>query len=316
MGVREITFMGGETTLRTDVEEIFAFVKKQGMALSFVTNGLRFADPVFAAKILKFADFVAISIHSAEKNMYRALSGIDGFGIFLKGLNHINMYNRCAALVFNFVPNSINASKIVDAIRLIQKMRWKTRYFFNIKKLMFRGKVRTRPELLLADAQLRQHLLRALAYAAKNRIGMVVDNFPLCIYEGFEYLSLELVCELLKYRFIYGNRYLLSKDTTFLRPATLLERARYLIRCDSCSLKRICPGVDREYFKAKDFKCALTPQKKKLRSVIYDFLRKNLFFNFDYFCHPYRFEALFGKNGMSAKYAKALSCQIEEQLLV
>ncbi|MDP1854275.1 MAG: radical SAM protein [Candidatus Omnitrophota bacterium] len=316
LGVNEVNFMGGETALRSDLEEIFQYTKKQGMTIGLVTNGLRFSDPVFAKRILKFVTFMEISIHAADKKMYHAISGRDCFEKLLRGIENINAYNQCSAVFFNFVPNSINASKMTDVFRLVKKIWPKNNAFFHIKKLAIKGKVKTAPQLLPNDAELRKLLRTALRYAAENKIGVCVSGFPLCAYDGFEHLSLELLHELKKNKNFFTNSYLLTENTDFSCPKTSIRKdTHFPARCHPCGLKRICPGLDQQYFEIKNSINYLTPQKKNIRSVVKEFLLKNTLFQGDYFYHYYPFKGLFKKHVIDMKRAEKISRHMEKLLL-
>ncbi|HAJ56637.1 MAG TPA: hypothetical protein DCL35_02580 [Candidatus Omnitrophica bacterium] len=288
-GVREISFMGGETTLRHDLEEILKFSKEQGMAIYMVTNGLRFSDASFAKRTLRFLDGIEISAHTAEKEMYKDIMGTDGFEQLLEGIGNIKKYNRCVAVFFNFVPNSINAEKITDVFRLLKKIFKNNRFLIHVKTLNVEGKVAEAPYLLPDYGHFRPFLRRALLYAEKRGIGAVISRFPMCIYTGFEHLCLELPLEIRENPSFFHNDRLLSETTDFSRASMRPSSAKghFFEPCRACSLRRICPGIDPGYFKARKTVDFLSPQKKGIAIVMRKMLEESRFFKLDYSYHNY-----------------------------
>ena len=79
LGCREFTLLGGEFLLRNDWYEIARAVKKSGMELQLITNGLLVTDEVRRQfKSLK-PQTVGVSIDGATPESYRAARGVDGF---------------------------------------------------------------------------------------------------------------------------------------------------------------------------------------------------------------------------------------------
>lgn len=290
-GVREINFMGGETTLRNDFEEILKFIHRQGIHTYLVTNGIRFSDLKFTKKILKYLGSVEISFHAPEKKMFQRLTGVDCFENILNGIENIKKCNRRIFIFFNFIPNSINFIKITDTLRLLKKIMGSDYFCFHVKTLNVEGKVEENTDLVPDYGRFKGYLKKAIRYAIRKNIGIVISRFPLCLYDGFEYLSLELPLELRENKSFFYNYRILSRDMQLETKSILNQpNTSKIIRCLSCSLRRICPGLNSEYLKVRSGISFLAPQKKTICSVIEKMIRHSYFFKRDYLFHTYPFK--------------------------
>ncbi|MFA6216553.1 MAG: radical SAM protein [Candidatus Omnitrophota bacterium] len=292
MGIEAINFMGGETTLREDLEEILRFIHRQGIKTYLVTNGIKFADRVFARRILKYLDSIEISVHAHDRSMFRALMGVDAFEELIQGIKNIRDYSSTMVIFFNFIPNSVNFPKILAVFKLLKKLLGSRDFLVHIKTLNLEGRVFENPGLMPDYNEFAGYLQRALKYALNNGIGVVISRFPLCLYSGFEHLCLELPLKLRKNKMFFNNNQLLGKNTSFKPGPTVNynQNAHNHKECLKCSLAMICPGIDTQYLKVRNNTGFLSAQDKPLSKIIKKMAQDSLFFKLDHYYHEYPFE--------------------------
>ncbi len=75
VGVKTITFSGGEPTMRPDLHEILRHTVERGMHVGVLTNGLDINRDT-ASVLTRYADWVRISVDAASELTYRRVRGI------------------------------------------------------------------------------------------------------------------------------------------------------------------------------------------------------------------------------------------------
>ncbi|MFA5119104.1 MAG: radical SAM protein [Candidatus Omnitrophota bacterium] len=307
MGIEAINFMGGETTLREDLEEILRFIHRQGIKTYLVTNGIKFADRKFARRILKYLDSIEISVHAHDKAMFRALMGVDAFDELIRGVENIRDYKSKMVIFFNFIPNSLNYTKILAVFKLLKKLLGGRDFLVHIKTLNLEGRVCEDPQLIPDYNKFAGYLQSVIKYAVSNDIGVVISRFPLCLYKGFEYLCLELPLKLRKNKMFFYNDQVLGKNTSF-KPEPMFnynQSAHTHKECLECGLGIICPGIDSRYLKIRNNPSFISAQDKPISKIIEKMAQMSLFFKLDYEYHEYPFEVKSGyPSGVFDKKAK------------
>jgi MoaA/NifB/PqqE/SkfB family radical SAM enzyme len=289
MGIEAINFMGGETTLREDLEEILRFIHRQGIKTYLVTNGIKFADRAFARRILKYLDSIEISVNAHDRSMFQALMGVDAFEKLIKGIENIRDHRREMVIFFNFIPNSVNYTKILAVFKLLKKLLGNRDFLVHIKTLNLEGRVYENPQLIPDYNEFAGYLQRAFKYAFNNGIGVVISRFPLCLFKGFEHLCLELPLKLRKNKMFFYNDRLLEKNTSF-KPEPVFrynQSAHQHKECLKCGLGIICPGIDTNYLKVRNYPACISAQDKPLSKIIKKMAQESLFFRLDYAYHEY-----------------------------
>lgn len=79
LGCREITLLGGEFLTRPDWYEIAQTVKRFGIELQLITNGLLVTEAIRAQFLTLDPQTVCVSIDGATAESYRRARGVDGF---------------------------------------------------------------------------------------------------------------------------------------------------------------------------------------------------------------------------------------------
>lgn len=78
LGCKQITFTGGEPTLRKDLEEIFAGIKKHNMRISLLTNGFAVSRQRIQSLVENGLNKISVSIDSPDSEIHDEIRGIKG----------------------------------------------------------------------------------------------------------------------------------------------------------------------------------------------------------------------------------------------
>jgi|GEM_PF-4291626 len=293
-GVGEINFMGGEVTLRPDLPDLLKFIKRQGMRVQFVSNGIAYADNNFVREILASVDSLEISFHAYNRALFKKLMGVDLFDRQIEGIKNIKKNNRKIRkpIFFNFVTNSINLPHLVKTLKKIKEMMGGSCYFVHIKCLDIEGKVEKNLHLFPDFRVQKKYILAGVRYATRHSIPVLISRIPLCFYSGYEYLSLEFVLSHRDNELYFYNQKMLKSKTNF-EPRSIITHGDLsslkIPRCAPCSLKYYCPAVEGRVLnvlgaKNLDF---LTPQNVFPKDVVDVMKKKSPFFLLDKHYHSY-----------------------------
>jgi MoaA/NifB/PqqE/SkfB family radical SAM enzyme len=85
-GIFQVTFGGGEPTLREDLKELALHVRKRGLNLCMTTNGLKL--PEIGPDTLCLFNQVNVSYHGSKEVLWRALRHLDNHGV-PRGVNFL-----------------------------------------------------------------------------------------------------------------------------------------------------------------------------------------------------------------------------------
>jgi MoaA/NifB/PqqE/SkfB family radical SAM enzyme len=117
LGCFIISFTGGEPLLRTDIDELLKFSKKQiGLCTGLVTNGILLNKKI--NEISKFTDFLSISFDVNDKQMFNQIRGIDSFEKVKKNIIEakkmgveIELFSVITKETFQKIDSTINFAK-------------------------------------------------------------------------------------------------------------------------------------------------------------------------------------------------------------
>jgi MoaA/NifB/PqqE/SkfB family radical SAM enzyme len=296
-GVKEINFMGGEVAIRKDIIEIIEFIKKQKMTAQIVSNGMVFADPVFAKKIMATLDSLEISFHAHSRASFKGLMGVDGFERQLVGIKNIKRFNkRKIPIFFNFVTNRINLPHITKALKKINSLMAGSLFFVHIKCLDIEGKAEDDPKLFPDFEKQKKYILQAAKYASKNGIRIIISRLPFCFYSGYEYFSLELALYHRANEIYFYNQKMLERGASF-KPSSIITHgdlnSSRIRQCQGCSFAYFCPAIDGNslrYLGTNDLKF-LKKQSTPGQKIVNEMKKKSPFYKMDKYCHKYIFSA-------------------------
>ncbi len=79
VGVPNVTFTGGEPTMRNDLEELIAHAERKGIVCGMVTNGRRLMDEEYAGSLVKAGlDYVQVTLESHREEIHDRITGVAG----------------------------------------------------------------------------------------------------------------------------------------------------------------------------------------------------------------------------------------------
>lgn len=183
----ELTFVGGEPTLRKNLAELISFAKSQGVRkIVLNTNGARLADMDYIRKLKEAGlDLVLVSLHGHTKEISEKVSQIEGnFEKTVKGIE--NSLNLGLEVNVVHVIYSGNYKQLKDFVRFM-KMKFPKINCINFVFLKPNDenteKVR---EMVPRLKDVEDYLNDAMEFCIENKLKFTVANVPLCFMKDFE----------------------------------------------------------------------------------------------------------------------------------
>ncbi|RMF64679.1 MAG: radical SAM protein [Calditrichaeota bacterium] len=97
LGLRELTFTGGEPLLRKDLSELVAFAKSKSLTVSLETNGLLLTERCARELVDAGLDAVYVSIDAADAEVNDRLRGLNGyFDLAMAAMDNLKAMRRNA----------------------------------------------------------------------------------------------------------------------------------------------------------------------------------------------------------------------------
>jgi len=114
-GFSSLVLTGGEPTLRRDLPALLAAARELGFALHLQTNGRRFADPAFTARLAAFDLTCVVALHGETAALHDAITRAPGsFGQTVAGIRALLAAGRRVFVkVVLSRPNAGHATAIV-----------------------------------------------------------------------------------------------------------------------------------------------------------------------------------------------------------
>ncbi len=127
MGIRTVTFSGGEPLLREDLPDILALANKYQIASGILTGGPRVPDSHLIA-IARYAAWVRVSVDGSNRDTYAAVRGVDSFEEvqgFIERLGESITQSAAASRCRLSVSYTIQRGNIDDALNMMELVeRW------------------------------------------------------------------------------------------------------------------------------------------------------------------------------------------------
>lgn len=247
-GFEMVVFSGGEATIRPDLGALVRRVRAEGMALGFVTNGRRFADPRFLAAMQRCAlGYVYMSLHGARAETHDRLVGARAHAEALAAVRALARVPDLQ-LTVNTVVTAWNVEElrgIVDLVLDAGGLRVKFSY------LEPKGDALPRlDELQLPPTEVAAAVRDAMAYgesrAAARGVEMAWDALPFCLMEGLED----------RYDDLRTNRIEEMSEAfeTAFFPVDHLNKGQ-APACAACARRDDCPGLYHEALERYGAEC-------------------------------------------------------------
>jgi len=256
----ELTFVGGEPTLRSDLIELISFAKKNNIKnIALNTNGVRLADHKYIRKLKEVGlDYVLLSLHSHTPHGSEEISQIKGnFEKTLEGIKNslkeglkVNLvhviYSKNYEQLEEFVSFICDNFPSINAINFVF-IKPNSKYPKIIRE--------TTPRL----TEVMNHLHKVIRLCENKKIKCTIANVPLCFIRGLEKHNIQTK-ELLNIKDknpfkIWMNERLKNN-----------EKDEYGFKdknCKVCSINSYCIGLIKDYAKIYGTK-ELSPIKEKI----------------------------------------------------
>lgn len=256
----DVLFMGGETTVRKDFDQIVAYVTAQGMKTWVATNGLRFAYPEYLRHLVEDAGLhgIELSVHSHERDVANRLAGVKrSFDLQSQALANLVAYNRAALaankppvkLIFNSVIHAWNHTKLDALVRYVDGLiDGAFEYAVKLKGLRARGRALQNAYILPRYPEVAPSLKAACDYMAGRGVSYFIEGVPLCFLPGHEHASLETDGIVREYKY-GGWNFHSGGHTGLCKDGGLGDGYGRAAACEGCTLKAVCAGVWVDYLR-------------------------------------------------------------------
>jgi radical SAM protein with 4Fe4S-binding SPASM domain len=239
---KQITFTGGEPTLRKDIFELVKFAKSlEFETIMFTTNGRRFAYMDFTKKIVDAGgNKFMISLHAHNKKLNFYLTRVkESFDQTIQGIKNLKKLNQ--DMVASFVVMKPNYRILPEYAKFISNL--------GITKTLQLTFVMPFGEAGINHKEILPRYSKACEYVKKtidikDKLGIqdiIVMDVPACFLQGYEsYIN----------EFNIPNMEIIAPDPRHSSEDYNLKRRENKIKpnqCKKCKHYKICEGVWHEY---------------------------------------------------------------------
>ncbi|MEW5821534.1 MAG: radical SAM protein, partial [Cyanobacteriota bacterium] len=119
--VPQITFTGGEATLREDLVDLINYAEDRGMVTGLITNGRRLADKEYLEILIKAGlDHVQITLESSNKDIHNKMTGSDSYDETVQAIK--NCLEAGIPVITNTTITYDNLQSINDMIHFLRNL--------------------------------------------------------------------------------------------------------------------------------------------------------------------------------------------------
>jgi MoaA/NifB/PqqE/SkfB family radical SAM enzyme len=184
-GFERVNLHGGEPTLRKDLFELLAAVRRLGYPdVSIQTNGWALANPGFTRRLVEAGvSLFVISVHGATPDVHDTLAGAAGsLERLLAGIGHVRAAG--ARVRTNTVVMRPNVHTLPEIAALLAHAGVS---HLNISSLMPSGRALGGETALMPTyREVAPYLDEALRVAERSGVEATLEGFPLCTVPGWE----------------------------------------------------------------------------------------------------------------------------------
>jgi cyclic pyranopterin phosphate synthase len=244
-GARHVTFMGAESLLRPDIGRVLEHARERGFTrIAVATNGTPLARPGFVAELVaRGLEVVELSIHAHTPALAAAISRVPTtHARQVEALRHLDA--AAVPVILNLVVCRENREHVLDVVQFVRARLARAALRVKLKLVSLQG-------FALAAAR-RQEALRlddvdAVAlgdFLAGAGLAFWYYNFPLCRLGGHAWRAQELLTLVADEQYFDRN---LRESRYFDSGHQLTDRCWPAASCGTCTLRAVCPGIEREY---------------------------------------------------------------------
>lgn len=134
LGVKKISYSGGEPLLAPDLPELLRKTKNAGIITSLISNGILL--PQKWDKLKEYIDWLTLPMDGSNKILYRKVTRGSSNEYNVLSSNIINAISENVNLKFNTVASKMNIDDLPNIAELIKSLRvkrWKIFHFIPIR---------------------------------------------------------------------------------------------------------------------------------------------------------------------------------------
>ena len=188
-----LSIEGGEPTLSKDLETWVKLARKTGVRdIILCTNGVRFGDEAYVRRLCDAGiTLFNVNFPAHQEKTFDAATGTQGqFAKRLAAYRALIDVAGGRRVRFNMVVHRLNYLLIPQYVRFVRARFPEIFYIeFNLVKVL--GYVERRPYLVPRLADVMPGLLEAMRFMMRARMKFIVDGFPLCVMDGFEWAAID-----------------------------------------------------------------------------------------------------------------------------
>ncbi len=256
-GYRRIEFIGGEPTIRTDIEKLIQYAKKIGFKhIAITTNGRLLSYDNITEKLVKAGlTYVAFSIYGHNSLLHNGVTRTPGsFDQTITGLKNIIKYPEVKTVV-NTVVSRINYKYLQEIGK-----------YFNDLKVREWHLLELLPDGIGIESYKGLHLGLLELKACMEKMQGVFSLFekihifdlPLCIFNPafFKMRNVLFISPKVKYEDIHQKCSDEKPTRIFkkIKKGRIIYEDKYKIKpniCEKCKHYYVCPGIARPYYNIK-----------------------------------------------------------------
>lgn len=260
--------IGGEPTLRKDIDKIALFARKAGYeCVKLCTNGLKLADKNYARRLRESGfNMFDISIHGHDARIHDKL--VNRKGAFSKVMKAIeNVQSLGGEVGTNQVVNALNLKTFPEFFSLAWDeigINYYNIIYAHYRGMMDKNKNRLKVNLTKAAKRVAEGL-RIINERRMPVFSRMLVNFPPCVLPGYLNIIADWESDEEK-----GDP-LLAPDGERLNMAEMKNKQAVKMKvCRRCVLNGECRGIDGEYaqlYGEKEFKPLKSVGKNLFKTV-------------------------------------------------
>jgi len=232
---KQVIIGGWEPTLDPRLETTIRRAKEAGIQnIAVFTNAVRLSDKEYADRLIAAgATLFNINFPAHIRKLSDSITRSPGaFEKRVSAIKHLLARRDRTAVSLCFVVSSVNY-KILPEYAEYVAVNFSGIEHVALNMICVNGWAGVAVSLVPKLKDIEPYLREAAGVFTRRRVRFVIDNVPLCRMRGFEYASAAA-----KYIVMDGVKAVAS-DKTYMRAAC----------CAGCTLRRICMGLRRDYYK-------------------------------------------------------------------
>jgi len=254
-GARLVHFMGGEPTLHNHFIDILRLSKALNYRTHLISNGIRFADPLFCKTAFLYLDELGFSIQGHNKKIHDLHTHNNGsFRQLGKAFKNAREYYQGRFLV-NVTITRYNAKFLTHIFKLVSQYKPSSVRFLNL--VPHGNALGNYRKLSIPFSELKGSIRKLISISGKSGIELRFGGIPLCVLGKENYLY---SYEAYEPEMRTGNTFKKKKEMCLWNKEISTEKrhsnpARQIIdmgrikiyTCKKCVLLAVCGGVFEKY---------------------------------------------------------------------